>query len=350
MKDLCQDDHAVNVLTTRGAKVSELPFDCAQNLTDSSFVWLAWNDFLAKVKPLTNGNGFREGNSYFGRNILNQEDESGEFCRIDLTTGHCVSPNVNQSQNVLATEVLVQRIPLIYDLKTRQATSWRNVTDGDMVLLTTNHLSNRKLTTQFVQKIVSYDLEREYQFDLPESLSKEVAVNVYDEAGRLNLRFDVGDAAKTLISKSVPAIKRMLPRTTIEVSVRGRNEHILSKLNADLITVFDRHDDEAIAARFSRNLLLNVSVWPLRYHSAIWPPALSVSIIIISIKSSITAPLRHPENPLNGYCRYPIISAHRNRCPGRHRGVWRVREAGHDNGDRGRRRLSGGGGGGRQLE
>lgn len=253
--------------------MDEAPFECT-SLNSSSYVWLSWNDFLAQLKPLTDGNGFREGNVYLGRNILQTEEHSEQLCRIDLNTGHCVSVSGEQSQHILYTEILVQRLPLHYDLKTVRVGSWKNVTTGENIVLATTHLSNRKLETQFVQKVIPYDLQREVQFDLPADLISDVKVNVYDESGRLSLRFDVGDAASTLISKSVPAIKRLLPRTSIEVTVQGRDDRVLSKLNADLITVFDRADDKTVVDRFTaKNLMLNVSVRSIdRGVSAVLPP------------------------------------------------------------------------------
>lgn len=134
------------------------------------------------------------------------------------------------------------------------------MTEGESVLLATTNLINREESTQFVQKVIPFDLEREVQFDLPENLVQGISVNVYDEAGRLGLRFDVGDAATTLISKSVPAIKRLLGRTSVGVTVTGHTERVLSKLNGNLITVFDRNDDKAVVERFTQNLVLNVSV------------------------------------------------------------------------------------------
>lgn len=249
----------MNILTTRGAKVDELPFDCGQQ---NSYVWLPWNDFLSTVKPMTNGNGFREGNVYFGRNLLHEKEEVAEFCRIDLNSGHCVALAANQSQNIISTEILVQRLPIHYDLKIVHVGAWKNITEGEHVSLASTHLYNRQSDNQFVQKVIPYDLEREVQFELlPEDLLRDVKVNVYDEAGRLDLSFGVGDAATTLISKSVPAIKRLLPRTSIAVSVQGRNDRVLSKVNGDLITVFDRADDNAaVVQRFTKNLVLNVSI------------------------------------------------------------------------------------------
>lgn len=241
------------MVTTRAGKVSELPFDC-DKLNSSSFVWLSWNDYLGHVKT---DKEFREGNVYLGRNTLQQVDETVEYCRLDMTTGHCVAENGNQ--NVISTDILVQRLPLRYDLRTLQVGSWKNVTELETVVLANTHLINRHEDTQFVQKVVPYDMEREVEFDLPQDLVQDVQVNVYDAAGRLGLRFDVGDAATTLISKSVPAIKRLLGRTSIEVTVKGRTERVLSKLNGDLITVFDRNDDKTVVQRFTQNLLLNVS-------------------------------------------------------------------------------------------
>lgn len=243
-------------------------------MNSSSYAWVSWNDFLGQVKP-SSDNAFREGNAYLGRNILQQEEDSEEFCRIDLTTGHCVALGGTQSQNIISTEVLVQRLPLHYDLKAVHLGSWKNVTEGENVVLATTHLFNRQDSTQFVQKVVPYDLEREVQFDLPENLVQGIAMNVYDEAGRLGLRFDVGDAATTLISKSVPAIKRMLAHTSIEVTVAGRTERVLSKLNGDLITVFDRADDKAVVDRFTQNLMLNVSVY--QHHHCPLQRSLSVT-------------------------------------------------------------------------
>lgn len=248
-------DQTSHVLTTRGGQVAEQPFDCVK-LNSSSFVWLAWNDYVAQVKPIEGEKGYLEGNVYLGRNIL-QEDDAVEFCRIDMSNGHCVA--IGGSQNVIYSEILVQRLPLRYDLKTVQIGAWKNVTEGETIQLAQTNLINRDEATQFVQKVIPYDLEREVQFDLPENLVKDIQVNVYDEAGRLGLRFDVGDAATTLISKSVPAIKRLLGRTSIAVTVKGHTERVLSKLNGDLITVFDRNDDKLVVDRFTQNLVLNVS-------------------------------------------------------------------------------------------
>lgn len=239
--------------------MSEQAFDCAQ-LNASSFVWLSWNDYLGQVKTaVDNDKNYLEGNVYLGRNILQREENPFEFCRLEMSTGHCVA--IGGSQDVLSTEVLVQRLPLRYDLKTVQRGSWKNVTEGETIVLAKTHLINRDENTQFVQKVIPFDLAREVQFELPDHLVQDIAVNVYDEAGRLGLRFDVGDAATTLISKSVPAIKRLLGRTILEVTVKGRTERVLSMLTGDLITVFDRNDDKAVAERFTKNLVLNVSIF-----------------------------------------------------------------------------------------
>lgn len=224
----------------------------------------------------------------------------------------------NQSQNIISTEVLVQRLPIHYDLKIVHVGAWKNITEGEHVSLATTHLYNRQSDNQFVQKVIPYDLEREVQFDpLPEDLLRDVKVNVYDEAGRLDLRFDVGDAATTLISKSVPAIKRLLPRTSIEVSVQGRNDRVLSKVNGDLITVFDRADNDnaALVQRFTKNLVLNVSICLFFARGAITRNGATIVISpLISSSSSVSQPVSR--SSLTNALGFAIFPAHRNRGTG----------------------------------
>lgn len=261
-------DQSGHVLTARVDELSEQPFHC-DKLNSSSFVWLSWNDYLSHAQTfITNDKGYLEGNVYLGRNTL--QDDANEFCRIDMKTGHCVA--IGGSQNVITTEVLVQRLPLRYELKTLQVGAWKNVTEGENVVLAKTNLINRNEASQFIQKVIPYDLEREVHFDLPSDLVQDVLVNVYDEAGRLGLRFDVGDAATTIITKSVPAIKRLLGRTSIDVTVSGRTERVLSKLNGDLIMVFDRNDDKTVVERFTQNLVLSVSIAVCAVFTTATPP------------------------------------------------------------------------------
>lgn len=182
-----------------------------------------------------------------------------ELCQIDFQNGHCISLVGENSQNVIWTDVLVQRLPTLYELRHISESHWKNITEINDVILTATNLSNHGRSTQFVQKIVPYDLERTVQIDLPGHLEKGRFVNVY-ENGKLSLNFVTGDTAQTLITKSVAVIKRLLPRTSVEATLRGVQSRILSQINGNLITVFDKDDNHTIVQRFTNNITTNVSL------------------------------------------------------------------------------------------
>lgn len=108
-------DQTSNVFTTDG-RLSEQTLDCAK-LNSSSFAWISLNDFLGQVQgPVPEGGKkpYLEGNVYLGRNILH-DDQVPELCRIDMHNGNCVV--AGGSDSVVSTDVLVQRLPIRYDLK-----------------------------------------------------------------------------------------------------------------------------------------------------------------------------------------------------------------------------------------
>lgn len=137
---IIQNDTAtipVSLLTVKGGVVGidKSFYQICRNGATGLLSWLQWHVHEANIK---NGLEVAEGHIFVGR--INKDNET-KMCTVDLTNGRCRLINSTEViLNLNETEILVEKLPIRYELQSLVYQNWKNVSGEISVVLSESFL------------------------------------------------------------------------------------------------------------------------------------------------------------------------------------------------------------------
>lgn len=143
----------------------------------------------------------------------------------------------------LITEILVENLPLRYELRNIQRTAWENVTKYETLTLTDVYLRNdndkSKILTKNPLIVTNHSIEHVF----PSSLAKGTEMRLYQ--GDKIVRIVVGTPRPLQeIRETIRISKRVSPNSHLSVRVEGTIANIWFQITGDLTLVFDEFKEE----------------------------------------------------------------------------------------------------------
>uniref|UniRef100_A0A1B0C9P0 Uncharacterized protein n=1 Tax=Lutzomyia longipalpis TaxID=7200 RepID=A0A1B0C9P0_LUTLO len=137
-------------------------------------------------------------------------------------------------------DVLLERLPVAYELTNIIYDRWRNVTFLDQIVLTSVNLTNHHLNTDFVESLVRYDFEKKVNVTLLSDLAPGVPIILHEETG--TIKYTVGEVTKKVQAGIVSVVKRLPAKTSAIVRVIGTETLSVINMSAKLTTIYARDD------------------------------------------------------------------------------------------------------------
>ncbi|XP_059622952.1 enolase-binding protein-like [Phlebotomus argentipes] len=237
LKVLCTTDEEapaeVQILTAKQTEFGNRDI-CTEGGTKTPglFTWIAWKDFHFTLRPLINQ--LSEANVFVGRDI------TGNICRLNITSASCLNSEKSEEAAVDVKEVLLERLPVAYELTNIVYDRWRNVTFLNQTVLTSVNLTNAQHKTDFVEALVRFDFEKKINITLLEGLAAGVPIILHEDQG--TLRYTVGEVTKKMQSGIVSVVKRLPASTSAMVRVVGTETLSVIHMSAKLTTIYARDD------------------------------------------------------------------------------------------------------------
>uniref|UniRef100_A0A7G3AJV0 Putative enolase binding protein n=1 Tax=Lutzomyia longipalpis TaxID=7200 RepID=A0A7G3AJV0_LUTLO len=233
MSTLCTDEEApqLQILRARQTDFSSHGICHESSLkTPGMYTWITWKDFQNILRPLVSH--LSEESAFVGRDV------AGSICRVNLTTAACLGNDESDSPDVA--DVLLERLPVAYELTNIIYDRWRNVTFLDQIVLTSVNLTNHHLNTDFVESLVRYDFEKKVNVTLLLDLAPGVPIILHEETG--TIKYTVGEVTKKVQAGIVSVVKRLPAKTSAIVRVIGTETLSVINMSAKLTTIYARDD------------------------------------------------------------------------------------------------------------
>uniref|UniRef100_A0A7G3AGY7 Putative enolase binding protein n=1 Tax=Lutzomyia longipalpis TaxID=7200 RepID=A0A7G3AGY7_LUTLO len=233
MSTLCTDEEVaqLQILRARQTDFSSRGICHESSLkTPGMYTWITWKDFQNILRPLVSH--LSEESAFVGRDV------AGSICRVNLTTAACLGNDESDSPDVA--DVLLERLPVAYELTNIIYDRWRNVTFLDQIVLTSVNLTNHHLNTDFVESLVRYDFEKKVNVTLFSNLAPGVPIILHEETG--TIKYTVGELTKKVQAGIVSVVKRLPAKTSAIVRVIGTETLSVINMSAKLTTIYARDD------------------------------------------------------------------------------------------------------------
>ncbi|GAB0090198.1 integral component of membrane [Sergentomyia squamirostris] len=193
--------------------------------------WITWKDFQSILRPLIA--------HLSEETVLIGRDSSRNICRVNLTSAMCHQDSTEEP--IAVDHVLLERLPVAYELTDIVYAPWRNVTFLEQIVLTSVNLTNSHLETNFVEALVRYDFHKKINVTLFSSLTTGVPIIFHENSGT-PLRYTVGEITRKMQSGIVSVVKRLPAKTSAVVRVIGTETLSVIHMTAKLTTIYARYD------------------------------------------------------------------------------------------------------------
>ncbi|XP_055705811.1 enolase-binding protein-like [Phlebotomus papatasi] len=229
-----QESSELKILTAKQTEFGSRGI-CSEDAikTPGMFTWIKWKNFESILRPLITH--LSDEYDFVGR------DMSGNICRINITTATCSSNSTNNEDALDVSAVLLERLPVGYELTDIAYDRWRNVTFLDQIALTSVNLTNVNLKTDFVEALVRYDFEKKINITLFSELATGVPIILHEDTGT-PLKYTVGELTKKTQSGIVSVVKRLPAKTSAIVRVVGTETLSVIHMSAKLTTIYARDE------------------------------------------------------------------------------------------------------------
>lgn len=148
-----------------------------------------------------------QGHSFIGRKLIQDVENSTssvpqyDLCAIDLTTGACLSLETRKmipgSKN---TEILVEKLPIRYELRHAIFSKWKNVTEYEKQIIGQATLTNFRTFSNYGEANIPYRIATERLISFPTNFVRNTHVDLFEgDAYFDNSVFHVGIANYTPI-------------------------------------------------------------------------------------------------------------------------------------------------------
>lgn len=138
-------------------------------------------------------------------------------------------------------EVLIEKLPIRYELKNIERTKWRNITDIKTVTISHEHLKNPEKKSKLITKEVQYSTNHSIKYEFPSNVlaNRELRLFKEDKIQRLNT---LAPPESTIEHKSIRVERRVAPKWVQDLKVTGTLSKILYEIQGDFVKIYD--DDE----------------------------------------------------------------------------------------------------------
>uniref|UniRef100_A0A1L8D9Z6 Putative enolase binding protein n=1 Tax=Nyssomyia neivai TaxID=330878 RepID=A0A1L8D9Z6_9DIPT len=232
LPSLCVNNADLHILKARQTDFESRSI-CTENglKTPGMFTWITWRDFQLILRPLVSD--LNEDNLLVGRDIAEN------ICIVNLTTASCLNNDESDSA-IEVKEILLERLPVAYELTNIVYDRWRNVTFLDQIVLTSVNLTNVNLQTDFVESLVRFDFVKKINVTLLSDLAPGVPIILHEETG--TIKYTVGEVTKKIQAGIVSVVKRLPAKTSAIVRVIGTETLSVIHMSAKLTTIYARDE------------------------------------------------------------------------------------------------------------
>lgn len=144
-------------------------------------------------------------------------------------------------------EVLIEKLPIRYEMRNIEKTKWKNVTEIQSVTISKEHLKNTGSKSKLIAKEVPYTSNHVVDYIFPETMAHTREVRMVNADGTINRINTFAQAVATPEYKTFFIERRVGPDSVLNTKVLGTLSKSLYEIEGDLTKVYD--DDERETSR-----------------------------------------------------------------------------------------------------